>query len=200
LLHKPTSLTSNKGRLSMTNQNTLSMVGTIAEIEEKTTSKGKPFIRARVTDGESSKWMSAFDESVISAVKQVANGNDQVNIRYTESMGNNGYTNINIRGVSFNKERQVTPKSPPPSSPEEREAIPYMIAPALTQKDRAIIRQVAFKDVLNKDDKSAEKIAELTDIYEQILIGTFPWKEGSPLDGLDDSAFINNPDETVQDF
>ena len=185
----------------MTNQNTLSMVGTIAEIEEKTTQKGKPFIRARVTDGESSKWMSAFDESVISAVKQVANGNDQVNIKYTESMGNNGYTNINIRGVSFNKERQVTPKSPPPSIVASKAVLPTdNWASNLTERDRSIIRQVAFKDVANKDDKQPSEIAELTDIYEQIVLGTFPWKEGSPLDGLDDSAFINNPDETVQDF
>ena len=181
----------------MTNQNTLSMVGSIAEIEEKTTQKGKPFIRARVTDGQSSKWMSAFEDSVISAIKQVANGNDEVSIRYTESQGNNGYMNINIRGVSFNKERQVTPKSPPPSSPEGREAIPYMTAPALTQKDRSIIRQVAFKDVLDKDNKSPEEILRLTNMYEQILLGTLGV---DPLEGLDDSAFINNPDETVQDF
>ena len=185
----------------MTNQNTLSMVGNIAEIEEKTTQKGKPFIRARVTDGESSKWMSAFDESVISAVKQVANGNDQVSIRYTESQGNNGYTNINIKGVSFNKERQVTPKSPPPSPVASKAVLPTdNWASNLTERDRSIIRQVAFKDVANKDDKQPSEIAELTDIYEQIVLGTFPWKKGSPLDGLDDSAFINNPDETVQDF
>lgn len=185
----------------MTNQNTLSMVGNIAEIEEKTTQKGKPFIRARVTDGQSSKWMSAFEDSVISAIKQVANGNDEVSIRYTESQGNNGYMNINIRGVSFNKERQVTPKSPPPSPVADRVGLPTdNWASNLTERDRSIIRQVAFKDVPNKDDKQPTEIAELTDIYEQILLGTFPWKEGSPLDGLDDSAFINNPDETVQDF
>ena len=185
----------------MTNQNTLSMVGNIAEIEEKTTQKGKPFIRARVTDGQSSKWMSAFEDSVISAIKQVANGNDEVSIRYTESQGNNGYMNINIRGVSFNKERQVTPKSPPPSPVASKAGLPTdNWASNLTEKDRSIIRQVAFKDVANKDDKQPSEISDLTDIYEQIILGTFSLDLDDPVAGLDDSAFINNPDETVQDF
>ena len=185
----------------MTNQNTHSMVGNIAEIEEKTTQKGKPFIRARVTDGQSSKWMSAFEDSVISAIKQVANGNDEVSIRYTESQGNNGYMNINIRGVSFNKERQVTPKSPPPSPVASKAVLPTdNWASNLTEKDRSIIRQVAFKDVANKDDKQPSEISDLTDIYEQIILGTFSLDLDDPVAGLDDSAFINNPDETVQDF
>jgi len=185
----------------MANQNTLSMVGTVAEIEEKTTSKGKPFIRARVTDGNRSIWMSAFDESVISAVKQVANGNDEVSVRYTESQGNNGYTNINIKGVSFNKERQVTPKSPPPSPVASKAVLPTdNWASNLTERDRSIIRQVAFKDVANKDDKPPSEISDLTDIYEQIILGTFSLDLDDPMAGLVDSDFISNPDETVQDF
>ena len=192
----------------MTNQNILSMVGTVAEIDDtnqdgskRKTKAGKEWIRCRVSDGQTSKWMSAFEDSHISAIRQVANGNDEVSIRYTESQGNNGHMNTNVKGVSFNRERQVTPKSPPPSPVADRVGLPTdNWASNLTERDRSIIRQVAFKDVPNKDDKQPTEIAELTDIYEQILLGTFPWKEGSPLDGLDDSAFINNPDETVQDF
>ena len=192
----------------MTNQNILSMVGTVAEIDDtnqdgskRKTKAGKEWIRCRVSDGQTSKWMSAFEDSHISAIRQVANGNDEVSIRYTESQGNNGHMNTNVKGVSFNKERQVTPKSPPPSPVASKAVLPTdNWASNLTERDRSIIRQVAFKDVANKDDKQPSEIAELTDIYEQIVLGTFPWKEGSPLDGLDDSAFINNPDETVQDF
>ena len=192
----------------MTNQNILSMVGTVAEIDDtnqdgskRTTKAGKEWIRCRVSDGQTSKWMSAFEDSHISAIRQVANGNDEVSIRYTESQGNNGHMNTNVKGVSFNRERQVTPKSPPPSPVASKAVLPTdNWASNLTERDRSIIRQVAFKDVPNKDDKQPTEIAELTDIYERILLGTFPWKEGSPLDGLDDSAFINNPDETVQDF
>jgi len=193
----------------MTNQNILGMVGTVAEIDDtnrdgskRRTNAGSEWIRVKVVGlDNNAKWMSAFDESHISAIRQVASGNDQVNIRYIESQGKDGRINTNVKGVSFNKERQVTPKSPPPSPVASKAVLPTdNWASNLTERDRSIIRQVAFKDVANKDDKQPSEIAELTDIYEQIVLGTFPWKEGSPLDGLDDSAFINNPDETVQDF
>ena len=192
----------------MTNQNTLSMVGSIAEIDDtnqdgskRTTKAGKEWIRCRVSDGQTSKWMSAFEDSHISAIRQVANGNDEVSIRYTESQGNNGHMNTNVKGVSFNRERQVTPKSPPPSPVASKAVLPTdNWASNLTERDRSIIRQVAFKDVANKDDKQPSEISDLTDIYEQIILGTFSLDLDDPVAGLDDSAFINNPDETVQDF
>ena len=192
----------------MTNQNTLTMVGNITEIDDtnqdgskRKTKAGKEWIRVKVTDGQSSKWMSAFEDSVISAVRQVANGNDQVSIRYTESQGNNGHMNINIKGVSFNQERQVTPKSPPPSPVASKAVLPTdNWASNLTERDRSIIRQVAFKDVANKDDKQPSEISDLTDIYEQIILGTFSLDLDDPMAGLVDSDFISNPNEPVQDF
>ena len=185
----------------MTNQNILSMVGTVAEIDDtnqdgskRKTKAGKEWIRCRVSDGQTSKWMSAFEDSHISAIRQVANGNDEVSIRYTESQGNNGHMNTNVKGVSFNKERQVTPKSPPPSPVASKAVLPTdNWASNLTERDRSIIRQVAFKDVANKDDKPPSEISDLTDIYEQIILGTFSLDLDDPIAGLDDSAFINNP-------
>lgn len=193
----------------MANQNTLSMVGTVAEIDDtnrdgskRKTNAGSEWIRVKVVGVDNNtKWMSAFDESHISAIRQVANGNDEVSIRYTESQGANGRTNTNVKGVSFNKERQVTPKSPPPSPVASKAVLPTdNWASNLTERDRSIIRQVAFKDVANKDDKPPSEISDLTDIYEQIILGTFSLDLDDPIAGLDDSAFINNPDETVQDF
>ena len=193
----------------MTNQNILGMVGTVAEIDDtnrdgskRRTNAGSEWIRVKVVGlDNNAKWMSAFEDSVISAIRQVANGNDEVSIRYTESQGNNGHMNTNIKGVSFNRERQVTPKSPPPSPVASKAVLPTdNWASNLTEKDRSIIRQVAFKDVANKDDKQPSEISDLTDIYEQIILGTFSLDLDDPVAGLDDSAFINNPDETVQDF
>ena len=43
----------------------------------------------------------------------------------------------------------------------------------MDDRGRSIIRQVAFKDVPNKDDKTPEQIWNLTNIYEDILLGRF---------------------------
>ena len=37
----------------------------------------------------------------------------------------------------------------------------------------SIIRQVAFKDVENKDNKTPEELARLTDLYESIILDRF---------------------------
>ena len=46
-------------------------------------------------------------------------------------------------------------------------------ADSIDDKTSSIIRQVAFKDVPNKDDKTPEQIWNLTNIYEDILLGRF---------------------------
>ena len=63
----------------------------------------------------------------------------------------------------------------------------------LDDRGRSIIRQVAFKDVPNKDDKTPDQIWDLTNIYENILLGRFiPDSSGNVLnlDPPSDGSFV----------
>ena len=43
----------------------------------------------------------------------------------------------------------------------------------MDDRGRSIIRQVAFKEISDKDGKSGEQLSALTDLYESIILGTY---------------------------
>jgi len=65
------------------------------------------------------------------------------------------------------------PQQQPVGSHQWEDAIAGSWADNMDDRGRSIIRQVAFKDVPNKDDKTPDQIWELTNIYENILLGRF---------------------------
>ena len=70
-----------------------------------------------------------------------------------------------------------SPSAPPATEPNKYQA-PWLSPPLdftdkLDTTGRSIIRQVAFKDVQNKDDKTPDELWNLTNLYEAILLGSY---------------------------
>ena len=67
----------------------------------------------------------------------------------------------------------MPPQTPaPPVQKDSSRQLPNWVA-TLDDRGRSIIRQVAFKEVPDKDNKPLEEIARLTDAYEVILLCSF---------------------------
>ena len=67
----------------------------------------------------------------------------------------------------------MPPQTPaPPVQQDSSRQLPNWVA-TLDDRGRSIIRQVAFKEVPDKDNKPLEEIARLTDAYEVILLCSF---------------------------
>ena len=61
---------------------------------------------------------------------------------------------------------------PPPVQQDSSRQLPNCVV-TLSDRDRSIIRQVAFKEVPDKHNQTLEEIARLTDEYEAIVLCSF---------------------------
>ena len=160
-------------------------IGHIATLDNK-----RQFKPLRVSFVEASgqvRWFSAF-EGVGKSLEAGGEGSGPWTLTYTEkpyvSATGNAGVNLNIRQAVLNGQA-AQPQAQPQfqaQAPAQQMPVAEFIpntgnAPAwslnMDDRGRSIVRQVAFKEIADKDGKSGEQLNALTDLYESIILGTY---------------------------
>ena len=176
----------------MNNQPVKQIVGNVGAIYTTSnngapliTGRGAPFIRIAVTDANNQRHtISVFDAQKQQLLQQRGIGSGPWVFIGTESVNAKGYTNFNLEDMVLQQhipgQAEAQPFAPVPQqqpvvvgSHQWEDTIAGSWADNIDDRGRSIIRQVAFKDVPNKDDKTPEQIWNLTNLYEDILLGRF---------------------------
>lgn len=186
-----------------------SFIGWVTETQNKNKNY-RPFAVGMKDANNQRQWFSTFDAKVGQMLESAGINSGPWNIQYVMKpwVGDDNIERFNYHIITITGS-QGAPQVPmvhsaqtnptPPSSPQAPPAPPQDPVPPpqpspsvpnwatnLDDRGRSIIRQVAFKDVQNKDDKSLEEIARLTDAYEAILLCSF---EPEPVDEFIQQAF-----------
>ena len=191
----------------MTQTSTFIFTGKIETIDNS--KNGRPFKFSARDNTNQVMYFGSFDATHAQIIQQNGVGSGDWNITYvvkpwTGSDGIERYNN-NVQSISG----QATPSAPvpnnpinppqPPPQPQTQAPQPTHLyslttswADNMDDRGRSIIRQVAFKDVPNKDDKSLEEINNLTNAYEAILLMAFEPSEDYELTADD---FIQQADD-----
>ena len=160
-------------------------IGHIATLDNK-----RQFKPLRVSVVEASgqvRWFSAW-EGVGKSLAAGGEGSGPWTITYTEkpyvsATGNQG-VNLNVRQAVLNGQ-VAQPQAQPQfqaQAPAQQMPVAEFIpnagnAPAwslnMDDRGRSIVRQVAFKEIEDKDGKDAGQLNDLTDLYESIILGTY---------------------------
>ena len=160
-------------------------VGHIATLDNK-----RQFKPLRVSVVEASgqvRWFSAF-EGVGKSLEAGGEGSGPWTLTYTEkpyvsATGSQG-VNLNVRQAVLNGQ-VAQPQAQPQfqaQAPAQQMPVAEFIpnagnAPAwslnMDDRGRSIVRQVAFKEIEDKDGKDAGQLNDLTDLYESIILGTY---------------------------
>ena len=165
-------------------------MGHIASIDNKR--QYKP-LRVSVTEASGQvRWFSAW-EGVGKSLEAGGQGSGPWTITYTEkpyvsATGNQG-VNLNVRQAVLNgqvAQPQAQPQYQAQAPAQQMPDGPAWVAeftpntgnaPAwslnMDDRGRSIIRQVAFKEIPDKDGKGSEQLNALTDLYESIILGTY---------------------------
>tara|TARA_R100001143_G_scaffold52612_1_gene47903 strand:- start:307 stop:909 length:603 start_codon:yes stop_codon:yes gene_type:complete len=176
----------------MNNQPVKQVVGNIGAIYTTSnsgvplaTKQGAPFIRIAVSDANNqSHTISIFDAQTQQLIQQRGIGSGPWTFTGTEVTSPQGYVNFNLKSAVLQQQApgqvEAQPVAPVPQqqpvvvgSHQWEDTIAGSWADNIDDRGRSIIRQVAFKDVPNKDDKTPDQIWDLTNIYENILLGRF---------------------------
>ena len=172
-----------------TEQQTFDFTGQLMEIEHRTTKKNQPWIRALLTDPIGRGWwFSIFKDPIMKMMNSQGVNSGPWSLTYYErkypdntGQMQTGYTVTQANIAATQQAQQAPPQQAQPQQtpPQQTEQTPYTPGPVpnwavtIDDRGRSIIRQVAFKEIEHKDDKSLETIAELVDEYERIILGTF---------------------------
>ena len=183
-------------------------VGTITQSEEPAVKAGQAQrTRFHITapDGNS-QWFTAFPD--VSRVMQ-SQPQAQWDLAYTIWTGNNGSESYTIKSAT--NHGQAAPQAPPPQAQApvpQAQVIPIPMAPVpqqppaqqapppqapaqdtcqhgyshLAKCTPCIQREVAFKEIEDKNSKSYDEINEKTNNYEAILQGTYQPSAQPPVD------------------
>jgi len=165
-------------------------IGHIATLDNK-----RQFKPLRVSFVEASgqvRWFSAF-EGVGKSLEAGGEGSGPWTLTYSEkpyvSATGNAGVNLNIRQAVLNGQAaqpqaqpQFQAQAPAQQMPPQQMPVAEFMpntgnAPAwslnMDDRGRSIVRQVAFKEIADKDGKSGEQLNALTDLYESIILGTY---------------------------
>ena len=176
----------------MNNQPVKQVVGNVGAIYTTSnsgvplaTKQGAPFIRIAVSDANNQNHtISIFNAQTQQLIQQRGVGSGPWTFTGTEVTSPTGYVNFNLKSAVLQQQAPGQVEAPPivrqydvAPQPVHQAAVENAImghwADNIDDKTSSIIRQVAFKDVPNKDDKPPEQIWNLTNIYEDILLGRF---------------------------
>jgi len=180
-------------------------VGTITQSEEPAVKPGQvQRTRFHITapDG-ASQWFTAFPD--VSRVMQ-SQPQAQWDLAYTIWTGNNGSESYTIKSAT--NHGQAAPQAPPPQAQAPVQAMPQQAQPQpqqppaqqapppqapaqdtcqhgyshLAKCTPCIQREVAFKEIEDKNSKSYDTLNDLTNNYEAILQGTYQPSAQPPVD------------------
>jgi len=160
-------------------------IGHIATLDNK-----RQFKPLRVSFVEASgqvRWFSAF-EGVGKSLEAGGEGSGPWTLTYSEkpyvsATGSQG-VNLNIRQAVLNGQA-AQPQAQPQyqaQAPAQQMPVAEFIpnagtAPAwslnMDDRGRSIIRQVAFKEIGEKNSQNGDQLNALTDLYESIILGTY---------------------------
>ena len=161
------------------------VIGHIATLDNK-----RQFKPLRVSFVEASgqvRWFSAF-EGVGKSLEAGGEGSGPWTLTYSEkpyvsATGSQG-VNLNIRQAVLNGQA-AQPQAQPQyqaQAPAQQMPVAEFIpntgnAPAwslnMDDRGRSIIRQVAFKEIGEKNSQNGDQLNALTDLYESIILGTY---------------------------
>ena len=185
-------------------------VGTIGQTEEQTPEGKASYYRIELIGPEGrGQWFSAFGNVPKIMLSQPG---ATWSCTYTVWTGTNGNQRYTIKDAQTSGSGPVEQAPPVQQAPIQQAPVQHMPvdqtpmpqaqppqaeqasnAPAwslnLTDKDRCIIRQVAFKDVEDKDSKSYDEINEKTNNYEAIILAAYQPVPDAP---VDDGFFIQH--------
>ena len=161
----------------MTQESTFIFTGKIESIDNS--KNGRPFKFSARDNTNQVMYFGSFDATHAQIIQQNGVGSGDWNITYIVKpwVGSGGVEryNNNVKSISGQATPSVPVSNNPinPPQPQTQATQPMSWADSMDDRGRSIIRQVAFKDVANKDDKSLEEINNLTNAYEAILLMTF---------------------------
>ena len=164
--------------------------GSIGQQEDKNTSVesgSKPYKRLELlgADGSSRLWVSAYpkENKMLLAQPQAL-----WNVGYSSWTAGNGtviHTAKDVSMISNSTLSSLAHQQQPVQQQPVAEVAPQVVREINGEahwsddlinrhnQGLSIIRQVAFKDVENKDNKTPEELARLTDLYESIILDRF---------------------------
>ena len=180
-------------------------IGTIGQTEEQTPDGKASYYRIELIGPEGrGQWFSAFGNTPKIMLSQPGATWACTYTVWTGTNGNQRYTIKDAQTSGSGSVEQAPPvqQAPVQHMPVDQTPMPQAQPPQarqassipawslnLTDKDRCIIRQVAFKDVEDKDDKSYDEINEKTNKYESIILATYQPVPDAP---SDDGFFIQH--------
>ena len=160
-------------------------VGHIATLDNKR--QYKPLRVSFVEASGQVRWFRAF-EGVGKSLEAGGEGSGPWTITYTEkpyvsATGSQG-VNLNVRQAVLNgqvAQPQAQPQFQAQAPAQQMPVAEFMpnagASPAwalnMDDRGRSIVRQVAFKEISDKDSKSGEQLNALTDLYESIILGGY---------------------------
>jgi len=177
-------------------------VGTIGQTEEQTPEGKASYYRIELIGPEGrGQWFSAFGNVPKIMLSQPG---ATWSCTYTVWTGTNGNQRYTIKDAQTNGSavEQAPPvqqapiqQAPAQHMPVDQTPMPQAQPPQAQQasnapewslnmdgRGRSIIRQVAFKEISDKDGKSGEQLNELTDLYESIILAAYQPVPDAPLD------------------
>jgi hypothetical protein len=172
-------------------------IGTIGQTEEQTPDGKAAYYRIELIGPEGrGQWFSAFGNVPKIMLSQPGatwactytvwtgtNGNQRYTIKDAQTSGSGPVEQAPVQQAPVQHmpvDQTPMPQAQPPQA-QQASSIPAWSL-NLDDRGKAIIRQVAFKEISDKDGKSGEQLNELTDLYESIILAAYQPVPDAPLD------------------
>tara|TARA_R100001594_G_scaffold94169_1_gene128361 strand:- start:327 stop:836 length:510 start_codon:yes stop_codon:yes gene_type:complete len=161
----------------MTNNNLIDAVATFGKYETRKAKNGNDYIRIETNLPSGMRWMTVWSPTMQMIL---ARQDATWSIKYVVTVLTNGKEGYTIKEASI-LEANAQPAPAPAPAPQNlpQSASVQLPVPVQAPDDRSlsIVRQVAFKEIPDKDSKSDDRLWELTNIYTEIILGTYESNE-----------------------
>jgi len=172
-------------------------IGTIGQTEEQTPDGKASYWRIELIGPEGrGQWFSAFGNTPKIMLSQPGatwactytvwtgtNGNQRYTIKDAQTSGSAAPPQAPVQQAPAQHmpvDQTPMPQAQPPQA-QQASSIPAWSL-NMDDRGRSIVRQVAFKEIADKDGKSGEQLNDLTDLYESIILATYQPVPDAPSD------------------
>ena len=167
-------------------------IGTIGQTEEQTPDGKASYWRIELIGPEGrGQWFSAFGNTPKIMLSQPGatwactytvwtgtNGNQRYTIKDAQTSGSADQPQAPAQHMPV--DQTPMPQAQPPQARQASSAPAWSLN--MDDRGRSIIRQVAFKEIADKDGKSGEQLNDLTDLYESIILAAYQPVPDAPSD------------------
>ena len=163
----------------MTNNNLIETVATFGTYETRKAKNGNDYIRIETNLPKEMRWMTVWSPTMQMIL---ARQDATWLIKYVVTVLTNGKEGYTIKEASIlEANAQPAPAPAPAPAPQNlpQSASVQLPVPVQAPDDRtvSIVRQVAFYNIEDKGSKSDDQLWELTNIYTEIILGTYESNE-----------------------